>query len=81
MKVIDLTHTITEKMPVFPGTEQPQLITVNNYDEVLRRIEQLKPAHLICDVRISEVSESETDIDYAIVSSSCEHSSVIISEV
>lgn len=33
MKVIDLTHTITEKMPVFPGTEQPQLITVNNYDE------------------------------------------------
>ena len=22
MKVIDLTHTITEKMPVFPGTEQ-----------------------------------------------------------
>lgn len=33
MKVIDLTHTITEKMPVFPDTEQPQLITVNNYDE------------------------------------------------
>ena len=33
MKVIDLTHTITEKMPVFPGTEQPQLITVNNYGE------------------------------------------------
>ena len=33
MKVIDLTHTITEKMPVFPGTKQPQLITVNNYDE------------------------------------------------
>lgn len=55
--------------------------TVNNYDEVLRRIEQLKPAHLICDVRISEVSESETNINYVIVSSVCEHSSTIISEV
>ena len=52
-----------------------------DYDEVLRRIEQLKPAHLICDVRISEVSESETNINYVIVSSVCEHSSTIISEV
>lgn len=31
MKVIDLTHTITENMPVFPGTEQPKLTTVNGY--------------------------------------------------
>ena len=26
MKTIDLTHTITETMPVYPGTEQPKLI-------------------------------------------------------
>lgn len=26
MKVIDLTHTISENMPVYPGTEQPRLI-------------------------------------------------------
>ena len=29
MKVIDLTHTITENMPVFPGTEQPKLTTIS----------------------------------------------------
>lgn len=33
MKVIDLTHTITENMPVFPGTEQPKLTTINTYDK------------------------------------------------
>lgn len=27
MKVIDLTHTIRESMPVYPGTEQPRLTT------------------------------------------------------
>ena len=32
MKVIDLTHTITENMPLFPGTEPPKLITVNDYE-------------------------------------------------
>ena len=26
MKVIDLTHTIQEEMPVFPGTEPPALM-------------------------------------------------------
>ena len=31
MKIIDLTHTITEDMPVFPGTPQPQLSTVASY--------------------------------------------------
>ena len=25
MKVIDLTHTISEAMPVYPGTEKPKL--------------------------------------------------------
>ena len=25
MTVIDLTHTIREDMPVYPGTEQPRL--------------------------------------------------------
>lgn len=27
MKVIDLTHTISEAMPVYPGTEKPKLTT------------------------------------------------------
>ena len=25
MKIIDLTHTLEEEMPVFPGTEKPKL--------------------------------------------------------
>ncbi|MBQ6720173.1 MAG: cyclase family protein [Oscillospiraceae bacterium] len=33
MKVIDLTHVITETMPVYPGTEPPQLETANTYEK------------------------------------------------
>lgn len=32
MKVIDLTHTITENMPVYPGTETPKLEQANSYE-------------------------------------------------
>ena len=32
MKVIDLTHTICENMPVYPGTEPPRLTVANTYD-------------------------------------------------
>ena len=32
MKVIDLTHTIQETMPVYPGTETPQFIPANSYE-------------------------------------------------
>jgi kynurenine formamidase len=33
MKVIDLTHTISENMPVYPGTEGPKLKTANTYEK------------------------------------------------
>lgn len=33
MKVIDLTHTITEDMQVFPGTEQPLLKSANTIEK------------------------------------------------
>lgn len=33
MKVIDLTHTICENMPVYPGTEPPRLVTANTYEK------------------------------------------------
>ena len=33
MKVIDLTHSIQETMPVYPGTEQPKLIPANSYEK------------------------------------------------
>ena len=32
MKIIDLTHTIGEKMPVFPGTPSPALTTSSFYE-------------------------------------------------
>lgn len=32
MKVIDLTHTIREHMPVFPGTDPPKLIPASSYE-------------------------------------------------
>lgn len=33
MRVIDLTHTIKENMPVYPGTDTPKLRTANTYAE------------------------------------------------
>ena len=32
MKVIDLTHTIQETMPVYPGTEPPKFLPANTYE-------------------------------------------------
>lgn len=33
MKVIDLTHYISEDMPVYPGTEPPRLAPANTYEK------------------------------------------------
>lgn len=33
MKAIDLTHTISESMPVYPGTERPRLEIANTYEK------------------------------------------------
>ena len=33
MKIIDLTHTISEDMPVYPGTEPPMLKPANTYEK------------------------------------------------
>ncbi len=33
MKIIDLTHTISENMPVYPGTEGPKLEVPYSYEE------------------------------------------------
>ena len=33
MKIIDLTHTISEDMPVYPGTEPPILRQANTYEK------------------------------------------------
>lgn len=33
MKSSDLTHTISEDMPVFPGSETPKLTTKSTYEK------------------------------------------------
>ena len=33
MRVIDLTHTISKNMPVYPGTEPPVLVGANTYEK------------------------------------------------
>lgn len=33
MKVIDLTHSIKENMPVYPGTDTPKFISANSYEK------------------------------------------------
>lgn len=33
MKIIDLTHYISEDMPVYPGTDTPKLKTANTYEK------------------------------------------------
>lgn len=33
MKIIDLTHIISEDMPVYPGTEPPRLMEANTYEK------------------------------------------------
>lgn len=33
MRVFDLTHTIREDMPVYPGTEKPILLPANSYEK------------------------------------------------
>lgn len=31
MKVIDLTHHLSEDIPVYPGTEGPKFVSTNSY--------------------------------------------------
>lgn len=33
MKIIDLTHTIKEDMPVYPGTDAPKFTPANDYEK------------------------------------------------
>ena len=33
MRILDLTHTIAESMPVYPGTELPALKQANSYEK------------------------------------------------
>lgn len=62
MRVIDLTHTIKENMPVYPGIAEPKLTIANSYEQDGFRETMLHmtthtgthidpPAHLLPTVR------------------------------
>lgn len=78
MKVIDLTHTICEDMPVYPGTEQPKLTVVNTCEADGFRESLLQlyshtgthidpPAHLFPDGRTLDQFPPEQFLGKALV--------------
>lgn len=78
MKVIDLTHTISEDMPVFPGSETPKLTTKSTYEkdgfkETLLQMYSLvgtnmdPPAHIFTNRKILDQFSPEQFIGKALV--------------
>ncbi len=78
MKVYDLTHTIRNDMPVYPGTEQPRLTTACTIEEVGYRETLLHmyshtgthmgaPAHMLTDGAALDRYPGEKFVGAAIV--------------
>ena len=78
MKVVDLTHTIEENMPVYPGTEGPALLAANSYEtdgfrETLLRLyshtgtHMDAPAHLFAERTTLDVFPAEQFVGPALV--------------
>ena len=78
MKVIDLTHTISEDMPVYPGTEKPKLTTANTYvkdgfkETLLQMYSHVQthidpPAHIFANRKILDKFSPEQFIGKALV--------------
>ena len=78
MKVIDLTHTIKENMPVYPGTEPPSLTAANSYavdgfkETLLRMFSHTgthidPPAHLYPDGKTLDAFPAEQFVGRALV--------------
>ena len=78
MKVIDLTHTIREDMPVYPGTDTPKFIPANSYEkdgfkETLLQMythtgtHMDPPAHLYADGKTLDRFPAEQFIGKALV--------------
>ena len=70
MKIIDLTHTIKEDMPVFPGTEQPKLspassIEKDGFKETLLTMYSHTGTHMDapCHVRKNGISLDDFTVD------------------
>ena len=78
MKVYDLTHTIRNDMPVYPGTEQPQLTTACTIEEAGYRETLLHmfsptgthmdaPAHMLLDGAVLDSYDTDKFTGTAVV--------------
>lgn len=78
MKVYDLTHTIKNDMPVYPGTEQPQLTTACTIEEAGYRETLLHmfshtgthmdaPAHMLLDGAVLDSYDADKFTGTALV--------------
>lgn len=78
MKVYDLTHTIRNDMPVYPGTEQPQLTTACTIEEAGYRETLLHmfshtgthmdaPAHMLLDGAVLDSYDADKFTGTAVV--------------
>ena len=78
MKVYDLTHTIKNDMPVYPGTEQPQLTTACTIEEAGYRETLLHmfshtgthmdaPAHMLLDGAVLDSYDADKFTGTAVV--------------
>ena len=88
MKVYDLTHTIKNDMPVYPGTEQPRLTTACTIEEAGYRETLLHmfshtgthmdaPAHMLPEGTILDSYDAEKFTGTALVVD-CENDQLVV---
>lgn len=56
---------------------------VDNVDEIKEKINEMKPAHLLCDLEQASLTDCNSNLGYGVILSSCEYSSsyCVIEEV
>lgn len=52
---------------------------VENLDEIKKKIDEMKPAHLLCDLRQADLEDVNVNLNYGVITSSCEYSSSYVS--
>lgn len=55
--------------------------TVKNLDDIKKLVEEIKPAHIFCEIKISETLVQDTELSYRILESEQETETIIFKEV
>lgn len=50
-----------------------------NFTEIKKKIDEMKPAHLLCDFRQANLENVNLNLNYIVITSSCEYSSSYVS--